>query len=130
MTKVSIIVGLPGSGKTTLGNKLKKQKDAFLIDDIKDKGEIEKAIKEKHQFIVITDPYLIFKKNRTNAKKHILSLGIKEIEWIFFENNKEKCLKNVKKRNDNRKVENFINLFSKDYTIPKNAKIIKIKIFN
>ena len=124
MTKVLIIVGLPGSGKTTFG---KKQKDAFFIDDIKDKNEIEKAINNKHQFVVISDPYLIFEKNRISAKKHLLGLGIKEIEWIFFENNKEKCLKNVKKRNDNRKVESFINLFSKNYIIPKDAKVKKIK---
>lgn len=40
------------------------------------------------------------------------------INWIFFENNKEKALKNVKFRNDGRKVKGLIEFLSQNYFIP------------
>lgn len=41
-----------------------------------------------------------------------------KVEWIFFENNKEKCLNNVKSRTgEHRKVDNFIEMLSRHYEI-------------
>src|ERR1019366_2702358 len=40
------------------------------------------------------------------------------VDWLFFENNMEKCLKNIKYRDDGRKVEGLIKLLNIEYTIP------------
>jgi len=125
MIKITLIAGLPGSGKSFLGTEMAKNGSSF-IDDISMIGivPLENAIK-KYEHIIIADVFLCEERTRELAVKRLKSLGIKkkEIEWIFFENNPEKCLKNVERRDDGRKVKLLIEDLSKDYVIPVGAEV-------
>lgn len=120
MKKVTFIVGLPGSGKTTLGNKLSSQ-GAFFVDDInliKNKKELLSSIRSNH--VIIADVYLCQFKVRMQAKTYLTNIfgGMKE-EWIFFENDPIQCKKNVRFRNDGRDVEGMIDFMAKQYSYPE-----------
>ncbi len=53
--------------------------------------------------------------------------GEVKVKWIFFENNKEKCLSNVKSRTgEHRKVDNFIEMLSRHYEIDSSCKPLEI----
>lgn len=119
MKTIALIVGLAGSGKTYLGKNLSKISKATLIDDIKDKDLILQVLEEKDE-VIVTDPHLIDPKAR-DAAEQFLKANIKNIEiiWIFFDNDPEQCIKNVQKRNDGRKVLEFIKESTKRYKIPE-----------
>ena len=117
MQKIILIVGLPGSGKTTLGKNLAQS--GILIDDISKFG-LDRLIVSLNEFstIVVTDCFLCLEKEREKAISFFKSKNIESIDWIFFENNPDKCLKNIQYRNDGRKVEGLIHMLSRLYTIP------------
>jgi hypothetical protein len=125
VTKIIAIVGLPGSGKTYLGNRLAKENGYEFIDDIDIEGKKRLlAILKEGNDCIISDPNFIFEDIRNKA---ILSLAENlNIEWMFFENDPEQCLKNVEYRNDGRKVKDFISMFSKYYIIPKGVHPVKV----
>lgn len=123
--KIIIIVGLPGSGKTYLGKELSQGGD--FIDDISIHGlkSLENVTKD---LLVITDPYLCRQTDRTKAQI-ILSKKFPncKIEWIYFENDVQKCINNVNKRfnnGDKRKVLGLIAILSKEYNPPFYARKI------
>ena len=126
MSNILFIVGLPCSGKTHLAEKINKDNNYkyIIIDDPKDFSEIESHLESD---LIITDPNLIFPENRENAIKRITKLNPNcKIDWLFFENNPDRCLINYKIRGSSKKVESFIKNFSKYYTIPKNSNIVKV----
>jgi hypothetical protein len=92
-----LLVGLPGSGKTYTGNRLGFP---FLDDYSKNPVEIP-----DDPIIVISDYWFPRKKTqeaavRTLSQRHPGST----FQWICFENNLEKCWRNVQKRNDGRVI--------------------------
>ncbi len=121
--KFVLITSLYGSGETFLA----KQLDGFLLDDMK---EGIKRLKQSFELktIIITDPTLCISKNRISAELILKELHPNcKMEWKFFENNPEKCLVNLKHRNDNRLISKFaLYGLSKRYKIPKNAKPLEI----
>lgn len=135
MLKISALVGLPCSGKTTLGEKMEEEnEDIVYIDDITIKNgldDIEKAVNLWGAIhIVISDVFLCRAKDREYAIKKLKKIAPDyKLEWIFFENNPEKCLKNADYRNkqgDTRKIKNMIIDMSKQYTIPEGYVPLKI----
>jgi hypothetical protein len=112
---------LPASGKSYLGNQIEHE---LFIDDISVNGGLEclNGLDDYEEEIIISDVFLCLQKNREKATEIITKLYPKAtIEWIFFENNPDKCFKNLEKRKksgDNRKVSNMISMMSKLYTIP------------
>lgn len=126
MSNILMIVGLPGSGKTTLAKQINADNGGkyYLIDDPKNFETDVMPFLDRD--VIITDPYLCFKNFRVAAIKRIESVkpGVK-IDWIFFENNPEKCLDNAKNR-PNKKVESFIKNFSSKYDIPKNVTVVEV----
>jgi predicted kinase len=124
--KITLLCGLPCCGKTTLGNELAKNGTLF-VDDISLKGL--KSIKNNVSPLIVADVFLCREKERKAATKLLTEKGY-EIEWIFFENNLEKCLQNMKTRADGRKVEGLIRLLNKEYTIPKGIISRKILTAN
>jgi hypothetical protein len=113
------LVGLPGSGKTFLGNKLSKKLNIPFFDDASMNWTLSQLKEIKGDFI-LADVYLCREKDREAIK----SLG--KCRWIFFENNPEKCMKNVEYRADGRAVMGMIRTMSKIYTIPEGIKPRKI----
>jgi hypothetical protein len=125
MSVIHCIVGLPGSGKTHYGIQLLKNKENCLfLDDIDDRSEIpDSGIYDE---VVITDPNFCLPLIRNLANEILKYKGYTHINWIFFENDKEKALNNVVYRNDGRKVENLINLLHTKYSIPNDYKPLVI----
>ena len=111
-------MGLPGSGKSYLAKKIAEDcKDPLIVDDISSINKLPKN--GVYSDIIITDPYFCLEKVRLQANKYIID-NYKCVEWLYFENNQEKCLKNVSFRNDGRKVEGLIRLLQNIYFPPKN----------
>jgi ABC-type glutathione transport system ATPase component len=130
MPKITLIVGLCGSGKTYLANIIKKFSQQFrptvLFDDIKkDDFEKVKVAVKQNKDIIITDPWLCYPKELSKAKEMLEKLGT--IDIIYFENDPEACLENIKRRNDGRKVEGFNKHATKYYTVP--SGIISCKVY-
>lgn len=116
--KLIIIIGLPGSGKTTLA----KEYNSYLIfDDFITKfynGKMIDAI-EKNFNVCITDPRMcipeIFDKYMT---KFLSILNKDQILLILFENNSQQCLINLSNRSDNRfGIERTIQVYSTKYCL-------------
>jgi len=129
--KIIFIVGLPGSGKSYLGKKLAEQTNAIgYFDDLSvaDKSVFErfkKLLFQKQGTIIVNDVYLCEPKHRESALNLIKEVNPK-IQWIYFENNLEKCRRNVEFRNDGRDVEGSLLRFSKSYVIPENVEPLLI----
>lgn len=130
--RITVLVGLPGSGKTYLGNSLQNESRIYIDDIRKDSLRTLKDLVEKQRFpdIIISDVWLCLEKDRGFASgwfsKHAPDY---EVEWIFFENSPEKCLANVKRRNANgdcRKVEGLIRQLAKEYVIPEGVEVRQI----
>lgn len=105
-----LIIGLPASGKTTLAQKIAKEKEYFLIDDPMDLNSYEKHMKDN---IVICDP--LFCREKTLKRAEILLKTYNYvIEKIYFENDPQQCIANAKLRNGKR-VDGSINFLTESY---------------
>lgn len=111
-TKVTLLVGLPGSGKTHLGNELAKV-GARFIDDV---SRFDKLPPIEGEHVVIADAFLCNPAIKKKAEERLSNAGF-ELEWIYFENNPAACRENVKRRNDGRKVNELITQLSKLYEV-------------
>lgn len=131
---IILIVGLPGSGKSRLANRINQDNGGkfTIINDPKDFKKIEDNI---HKDLIITDPHLCFEKNRQSALQKIKDLNPNcKIEWIYFKNDPEQCLINSNVRNRAnqisfkpvKKVDGFIKNFSQFYTIPDGAFVVDV----
>lgn len=123
--RVILIVGLPGSGKTHLGRKLAIEKNSVLIDDPSDWDyDVLRHVKNLEPVLVVTDPQLCITKARKTAEDRFMSLGY-TVSWIFFDNDPAACLANAKRRPD-KKVNEDIKWFSKQYKIPKGVEVLPV----
>jgi len=123
MTYVICMVGLPGSGKTHYAN-LSSADDVLIIDDIKDQKELPDP--DVYRLIIITDPSWCKSSVREAANAALASKYSVNINWAFFDNDPESCIKNVEYRNDGRKVINLINELTKIYTIPEGCLSVPV----
>jgi len=123
MPKITVLVGLPGSGKSYY---IKQNSDSktIIVDDPKNANELPDKLTSD---LIIADCHLCREKTRESLHK-ILQIRYQkaEINYVFFENNPEQCLQNVKFRNDGRFVEPTIKNYSKEYNIPDNATVLPV----
>lgn len=122
--EITLIIGLPGSGKSFLINKEFNSSEFTVIDDPMKPDDIPLSF-DNHLVIAdcrlcrsnVLDSFYPFAKKR---------FGDVKINTIYFENNPEQCLKNVIYRNDGRVVEPTIRHMTKTYNIPSNERIIPV----
>jgi len=123
MARATLIIGLPGSGKSFLAKDLQaKSIDITVLID--DPVELDLSELDNVDDLIITDPHLCNKEIRYNAIIFLELLGYK-VECIYFENDVEKCVKNIAYRNDGRIIsaEGMKSFF---YEIPEGVKTLKI----
>lgn len=111
---------MPGSGKTYWSEKICD----LVIDDITDLNDLPDLSENKILLgicdVNFCDPLIL---KSAIGKLQELYVGV-EIDLFYFENDVEKCRKNVKRRNDGRPVEGSFRRFKEIYKPPKSAKKI------
>lgn len=130
--KVIHIVGLPGSGKTTLGNTLAKSpKSLFLDDFLFDVSGSVKAFKDSEcQTLILTDPRLCYHSKEEIASRTIKCFGLDGDEnfvFHYFQNDPEACMINAQREpKPNGGTENFIRMVSRRYTVPEGVFVHEV----
>lgn len=134
-----IIHGLPGSGKTSLANKIAethKDKDYLILDD-KGRGMIYSKILENSRNIIISSPYIEEYMDATFGgsvmRKKIIEIA-KEMDYylyeIWFENDKKRCIFNLENRKDHllrsEEIIPEMSNWARNYIIPNGVKTIPI----
>ena len=123
---LTVITGLPGSGKSHYAAEFVRGTDTVLLDDPMEGGksslrqEVEKVL-ESQTTAVIVDPNLVIAQNREAFLKLVKIKAHLVVLWIFFENNPDACRANVARRQtkgDERDVEASIYVLSKAYSLP------------
>lgn len=121
---IIFITGLPASGKTTLGSKLAKELDYFLMDG----PEYTLIVEHSMYNLIVAGSNFCLKQNQERIK-NLLPKNIK-IKWLAFENDPEACYKNnlIRKKLTNKMdVSQRISDLSKLYTYPsENCEIIPV----
>lgn len=126
--KLIVIIGLPYSGKEKYGKSLMSTNDVFIKND----NYIVLNDFLKISNIIITNDELCDSKNRDIL---LNSVDTTYIEWVFFENDPAKAIKNymdetinMNEHSDLNIISNILNL-SAIYDIPKYSTKLKIKIY-
>lgn len=128
------IHGLPGSGKTTLANKIindNPDKRFVLLDDVGSTTEIIQQI-DKGSNIILSSPYFDNYMNTGLDRKikNYLSKTDYSVEELWFENNPDQCIENIKARTGHRiNVASLLPeviIFSNNYNIPSDVKQIPV----
>lgn len=129
--KITVICGLPGSGKTFLARKLLKESGGSVLDD-KFTAKDFKWVWPLVNHLYITDPMLCQKSVRSSLI-HLIADTVEkgqwpDIEWIWFDNDVEKAIENINRRRDGRIIteDAMRNYFSKIYEIPEGIKTIPV----
>ncbi len=124
--QITLIAGLPGSGKTHLAQSLVSYPPhrVWLVDDIKDISQLV-GVDHMQQIdhLIVTDPHFCRTSTRQSAEDLLGQRYKCPINWIFFENDPGQCEINVLYRNDGRQVRGMIHAMSKIYTVPAGADV-------
>jgi predicted kinase len=141
--KLTIIIGLPGAGKSTLIKNLRPSVSGICVEDFhgnayEDSGDVKNS---RHFFGLIEalrtgrdciiGDIAFCEPQRLNKLKEVVKEWIPNIsfEEIYFENDPVKCKRNIEFRAAEKVAKDSANLdeFSKKYVVPYNVKARPIK---
>jgi ABC-type glutathione transport system ATPase component len=118
MREVTFIVGLPGSGKTTLAKTMVSDGVTFIDDfcvAVKH-GHAADLLKDATDRLVITDPKACLVQPDTIREKLTHWGGECKVRFIAFENDVDACWDNVKARDDGRRISRqYLESLAKNY---------------
>ena len=131
---ITCIAGLPGSGKSHLAEHLwlsypePRYDHVWWIDDIQEQSQLPSShTAQTLEHLIITDPHFCRSSTRALVEKRMRENYDAAVEWIFFENDPERCRANVARRQrirkDSRTVLGMIHILSQSYTIPDGADV-------
>lgn len=122
--RITMIAGLPGSGKTHLAKDLARLTEATLFDDVVagDLASLQAKLAAGVDCI-ITDPHLCLAVNQQHCT---VLFGQYEQEWIFFANNPAQCQANTVSRSDGRKTTRLIWEYTARYNIPAATAVVAV----
>lgn len=116
-----MVVGLPASGKSTFLQTITGSSD-IILDDFVTPDQVREALKTGER-IILSDPMFCLDTIRNAVIKLFKEESPIELEIIYFENNKEKALKNASLR-PFKKVDRLIENLSKEYRPERVDKLI------
>ena len=144
--KITIIVGLPGAGKSRLIKRLSKRCNGIVADDylkhvanspiertahFNDSIYYKQLIKDLRKGLSCIISDIVFCDTLVRREvEMILTSDVPDIDisWEFFENSPRKCFANAKRRG--RKVlereKDLIRVLSAKYFVPKGVKAHKV----
>ena len=103
MIEVTVIVGLPGSGKTHLAERLRDDQTTVIDDLSRDPSRLERFVQHPTKKLIITDPtYLSAEFIRKKMAEWIDRPHVVQI--IAFTNEPQQCFQNVRTRADGRDI--------------------------
>jgi hypothetical protein len=120
--KIILLIGLPGSGKSTYGKDL-----GFLfLDDLMQNGGIAalREVDPTTETLIISDSGLIWPESRKTLERLIrqIILVTAPFEYVVWENDPVACYENIVLRNDGRIISKHALLqMSKTYVYPEGA---------
>lgn len=131
---ITCIAGLPASGKSHLAEQLwlrypePRFDHVWWIDDIQEQSQLPgHRTAQTLEHLIITDPHFCRASTRALVEQRMREDYNTAVEWIFFENDPERCRANVARRQlirkDSRTVLGMIHILSKIYTIPDGADV-------
>lgn len=101
MSRVYVLIGLPGSGKTYHGNELAQRLGAKFYDDMDESRfeELEESIRNDEDCIV-ADAMLCNTEAKIACHAWLSQRGIEPL-FVYFANDPEQCLANMEGRERN-----------------------------
>jgi GTPase SAR1 family protein len=128
--KITLIVGLPGSGKTTLAASMMDSDTVFIDDPSTMNDPFRMALESDKSHVIMCDPMLAVSDRNTVIKvlKNKFGMGV-DIQWIYFDNDPVQAWKNHEKRNSKNYRElskTFFDDISQKYNIPSGQPTIPV----
>lgn len=142
MSKLTILVGFPGSGKSYYINNIKEEYNGKVADDfMKDsKDNSREFLRSCHweelvadlnddRDCLISDIRFCNEEDRNNFESQLKkSVDNVVLDWQYFENNPDVCIRNVLSRQSQQKYKQIQYIICNriKYQIPENSEIIPV----